>query len=120
MARDEAESNGFVIDGFPRKMPQALLCTTTIGSPSLVIFLDCPEEMMKERLLARAKMAARLDDGVEVTRKRFRAFEEDTRPVIGFYGEKGLLVRTDGGKDVESVWNELNAEVGKRLGVCWC
>ena len=44
-------------------------------------------------MLARAKKEGRHDDTPDVIRRRFDVYEEQTRPVIGYYEERSLLKR---------------------------
>ena len=84
-----AEDRGrFLIDGFPRKMDQALKFDETVipsilSSASilnysqvclstLVIYFSTTEQVMLDRLLERAKTSGREDDNVESIKKRFR------------------------------------------------
>lgn len=62
--REEARGfNGFVLDGYPRDLTQALLLSQShIRSPHVIIFLDCPDNVLGERLIARAIAAQRSDD----------------------------------------------------------
>lgn len=49
----------------------------------------------------------RKDDEESVVRHRLEVYEEQTAPLISFYGEKGVLKRVDGGKGVEEVFREI-------------
>jgi adenylate kinase family enzyme len=61
----------FLIDGFPRKMDQALKFERELCPPALVLFYTTTEEVMLERLLERGKTSGRDDDNVESIQKRF-------------------------------------------------
>lgn len=72
------EENGgkrFLIDGFPRNTNN-LSGWQQVAGESLdiggVLFYDCPEETMEERLLERGKTSGRTDDNIESIRKRFK------------------------------------------------
>jgi UMP-CMP kinase len=90
----------FLIDGFPRKMDQAIKFDETVGLRwifvrnipdttmplifqvcrcSFVLFYVCPENVLLERLLERGKTSGRSDDNEESIRKRFRAYDDMIR-----------------------------------------
>lgn len=75
LLRDEMQSErhrdaeGFVIDGCPRNMQQAVEFERTIGRCDHVINLEVPDEVLVSRILARAKVEGRLDDNPETVMK---------------------------------------------------
>lgn len=71
-------SNGFgrfLIDGFPRKMDQALKFDESVCKSSFVLFFSTSEEILLERLLERGKTSGREDDNKDSIVKRFRTFQ---------------------------------------------
>lgn len=52
---------------------------------NMVLAFDCPEETMRERLLARGQSSGRADDNEETIVKRFHTFLEQSKPVIDLY-----------------------------------
>ncbi|KAG0990135.1 hypothetical protein G6F27_014277 [Rhizopus arrhizus] len=83
----------FLIDGFPRKMDQAIKFEETVVASKLVLYFECPEQVMLERLLKRSESSGRADDNIESIKKRFRVFKETSFPVIEAY-EKQNKVKT--------------------------
>lgn len=61
----------FLIDGFPRKMDQAIKFDESVCASKAVLFFSATEEIMLERLLERAKTSGRDDDNKESIIKRF-------------------------------------------------
>ena len=53
---------------------------------------DCTEETLEKRLLKRSETSGRSDDNIDVIRKRFHTFKQDTMEVIKLYESKGKLV----------------------------
>ena len=96
---------GFVLDGFPRTANQAVELDRVLGRHTLdiVVDLDVPTEIVIERLVARA----REDDNHESIRRRLELYEQETKPLVDFYRERGLLVSVDGVGD--------EAEVQRRI-----
>ena len=78
-----------VLDGIPRNVNQAKILTSKL-KVHRVFHLDCPDKSkVHERLRRRALKENRLDDmSDEVIRRRQEVYENETRPVLDFYGEK--------------------------------
>jgi len=101
----------FLIDGFPRKMDQALKFDQEVCLSSVVIYFSTTEEVMLGRLLERGKTSGREDDNVESIMKRFRTYKSDTMPVIEHYGKLGKLAEVDSSGSVEEVHKLASAIV---------
>ena len=79
------EKNRFLIDGFPRNYENFEQWNKLMGEKvetPFLIFLDCSEEVMLQRLLKRGETSLRSDDNVESIKKRFVTYNQETRPVI--------------------------------------
>ncbi len=102
--------NGFILDGFPRTLPQAKSLDVELGQDGLdaVIVLEVPEEELVRRLLSRG----RADDTEEAVRNRLSVYEDDTAPLIEFYGDRGI-VRTVAGVGGIA---EITERILQRLG----
>ncbi|KAI9446854.1 UMP-CMP kinase [Lactarius indigo] len=83
----------FLVDGFPRKMDQALKFEEDVCMSSLVLFFTTNEETMLERLLERGKTSGRDDDNIESIKKRFATYKETTMPVIEHYEKSGKVAQ---------------------------
>jgi len=94
----------FLIDGFPRKMDQAIGFDEQVCLSSLVIYFKTTEEVMLSRLLERGKTSGREDDNVESIKKRFRTYETDTMPVIEHYSAQDKVAEVDSSGSVEVVY----------------
>lgn len=85
-----------LIDGFPRALDQAAEFNRIVGVDcDFVLFFDCPEEKLTERLLERGKTSGRADDNLESIQKRFVTFHEQSMPVISRYEKVGKVRRVD-------------------------
>lgn len=105
----------FLIDGFPRKMDQALLFDEVVCPASLVIHFTTTEDVMLERLLERGKTSGREDDNIDSIRKRFRTYYEQTMPVIEHYSNLGKLVEIDSTKSIDMLYGETSVIIRKLL-----
>ena len=80
------------------------------GTPSLmVIDLEVPESELMRRMLARK----RADDTEATIKNRIAVYHEQTRPLIEFYEEKGVLVRINGNQSIEEVFKEIDGVLSK-------
>lgn len=97
----------FLIDGFPRKMDQAIFFDESVCPSKCVIFLDCPEDVMRERLLNRGKTSGRADDNEESIVKRFRTFVETSMPVVDHFEREGRVIKVSAVGPVEEVYENV-------------
>jgi adenylate kinase len=102
-----AAANGYVLDGFPRSVGQAVearrLAEREDSAATAAVFLDAPEDELADRLLKRAETEGRSDDTAEVIRTRLRVFNEVTQPLLDFYADRGLLHVVDATQSVDDV-----------------
>ena len=106
---------GYILDGFPRTVPQALRAADIARRLDLTldaaIYLNVPESVLLQRLLARA----RPDDTAEVIKHRLEVFAETTRPLIDYYRQqRGILVEVEGDQAPEAVTAEIQARLADR------
>jgi adenylate kinase len=89
-------TGGYVLDGFPRTMPQALRAAELGAELALtanaVIYLTAPEEELVSRLLDRAQRDGRADDTLAVIRHRLEVFARETAPLVDYYRGRGILL----------------------------
>jgi UMP-CMP kinase len=114
--KDKDGKGKFLIDGFPRKMDQALKFEETVCPAKFVLFFDCPEKEMERRLLERGKTSGRTDDNAESIRKRFKVFEETSMPVVEYFDKQGRVVKVVATKKPDAVYHETRAKLEDRLG----
>jgi len=105
----------FLVDGFPRKMDQAIKFDEEVCMASMVLFFSTTEEVMLSRLLERGKTSGREDDNVESIKKRFTTYKETTMPVIKHYEALGKVAEIDSSASVEAVHKDAKAAVEKIL-----
>ncbi|KAJ3071274.1 hypothetical protein HDU98_005584 [Podochytrium sp. JEL0797] len=91
-----ANTPGFLIDGFPRAQDQATEFEKTICPATKVLFFNCPLDILEARLLERGKTSGRADDNIDTIRKRFKTFQEESLPVVGHFGNRVLKIESTG------------------------
>ncbi|MBT4651656.1 adenylate kinase [Candidatus Woesearchaeota archaeon] len=133
----EDTPNGFILDGFPRTIPQAE-ALSEFSEIDLVLNFKADKEVIMQRLTGRrtcsncaaifhvvnippkqegvcdkcgGKLVQRSDELPEVIEERLKVYEEQTAPLIGYYQEKGLLkevtVNEDFGKHKEEILDRI-------------
>ena len=104
---------GFILDGFPRTIPQAEGLQRILESQGKtglrVIDIAVPDEALRDRLLARK----RADDTAETITNRIRVYHEETAPLLSFYEERDMLTQVDGSQSIEAVFDEIDAALTK-------
>ncbi|KAJ3019364.1 UNVERIFIED_CONTAM: hypothetical protein HDU68_010683, partial [Siphonaria sp. JEL0065] len=100
-----SDSKGILIDGFPRAVDQAIEFERSVSSASFILNFYCPLPILEARLLERGKTSGRADDNLETIRKRFKTFEEESLPVLEYFGDRVFIV--DGGRDVDVIYDEV-------------
>jgi adenylate kinase len=111
-------ANGFILDGFPRTVPQAEALDALLKSKGLhldaAVELRVNESALLQRVEARvAQMmergeTVRVDDTPEVLSKRLASYRTSTEPLVHYYSEKRKLVTIDGMMTIEEVTLEIN------------
>ena len=128
--------NGYILDGFPRTVPQAEALDTfaTIDS---VIELDVADQVLVDRLSGRRvcvkcgatyhlsmlngetkcrscgeELIQRNDDKAETVLARLKVYHDQTAPLIGYYEKKNLLKKIDGAQGLENTTKAVLAALG--------
>ncbi|MDZ7822070.1 MAG: adenylate kinase [Candidatus Marinimicrobia bacterium] len=122
----ESKGQGYILDGFPRTVPQAEALLKMLEKQdvelTMALLIDVPEEELVRRLTSRwtcrecsatvsfpdgkpedakcpkcgGELYQREDDKEATILKRLNVYKENTAPLIGFFRERGLLERVDG------------------------
>ena len=134
--------NGFILDGFPRSIPQAEALDAMGIQMDVVLSLEVADEKIVERMSGRrvchcgasyhvaylppktegicdkcgAELYIRDDDAEATVRKRLDTFHAQTEPLKDYYGNKGILVTVEGREEVE----DTSAAVLEALAAVKC
>ena len=108
---------GFVLDGFPRTLPQAVTFDDLLHTEGLeldhVIELRADGEALLDRIMTRARearqegAAVRADDNHETLKVRLENYNEQTAPLVEYYKARRMLRSIDGLQPVDAVTAEL-------------
>lgn len=126
----ESLENGYILDGFPRTIPQAEVLKT-FSSIDYVIYIDVSQKTLVKRLSSRLMCTCgesynritkppkvdnkcdkckkdlyqREDEKPKVVNERLKVYKEKTKPLLKFY--KDVLVKVDGEPDIPLVFEEI-------------
>jgi adenylate kinase len=128
---------GFILDGFPRNHAQAEFFLESYDIDA-VILIDVPDTVVLERILRRrlcsrcgldynlihhrpavadvcdvcgGTLVARPDDNPEAIRERLKDYRTQTEPTLELFRRKGLVLKIDGTKPVDEVYQELRGHL---------
>jgi adenylate kinase len=105
--------NGCLLDGFPRTLPQAATLDELLERRAMsvdgVIELAVPRDELVRRMQARR----RADDDPAIFARRIVSFEEQTAPLLDYYGRQGKLASIDGLGTAEEIFERIKAAVDR-------
>jgi adenylate kinase len=106
----EDTMDGFVLDGFPRTLPQAEALDSILGDTdreiTVVLDFHLSEELAEQRLLKRALEQGREDDTPEIIHRRMETMRIPEE-LVEFYRARGLLVGIHAERSIEDVFAEV-------------
>ncbi|MEW5424478.1 adenylate kinase [Amorphus sp. 3PC139-8] len=108
-------AKGFILDGFPRTVPQAEALEALLETKSLqldaVVELVVDEDALLDRVKKRVAESGenvRSDDNAEALKKRLDVYRQQTAPLAEFYRQKGLLKQINGMAPIDEVATEID------------
>lgn len=109
---EKIKEQGIIFDGFPRKISQAKMLEKIASElnedVSKFFYLKVSPETALERISARAKLSQRSDDKDEnAIKNRLGVFEKESKELIKYYQEKGVLVEIDGELPISEVYQKI-------------
>lgn len=138
LAKDDCKG-GFILDGFPRTIPQAEALDAMGVKIDVVASLEVPDQSIVDRMSGRRvckacgatfhtifnpsakgedcaecgeKLFIRDDDKPEVVLNRLTTYHNETEPLKAYYSGKGILKSIDGTKSVEDTTALMKAALG--------
>lgn len=105
------KSKHIVFDGYPRRPLQIRLLQKMqkkFGRDVIMVFVDLPNRVAKERLINRARIENRLDDAdPKVVTNRIKVFNERAKEVTGYYRKEKRLIKIDGNQLIDKVAKDI-------------
>lgn len=113
-----ADSKGFLFDGFPRTIAQAEALDAFLNSKNqevtATIALEADDEILVQRLLERGKTSGRADDqDEEKIRNRYQEYNEKTAPLIEYYKGQGNFYAVNGIGSISEITERLSLIIDK-------
>ena len=110
---------GFILDGFPRTIPQAEALDDLLAKksqpPVVIASLELDEQELRRRIAGRRNEVSRSDDAEATVLSRFQVYQEKTRPLLDYYGDRVRPI--DGKGSVPQIFQRLmdllNAAAGR-------
>jgi adenylate kinase len=132
-------ANGFMLDGFPRTVPQAQALDAAMTKAGVgldaVVLIEAPDQLIVERTIGRrsdpetgaiyhlqfnpppadvvGRLVHRKDDTLEAVTTRLTKYHSETAPIVPFYDAKGLVRRVDGVGTLDEVFERIKRALGK-------
>lgn len=112
LLQENVDANGYIFDGFPRTVEQALaldVLMNELGTPiSGMISLKCDKQELINRLLTRGLTSGRPDDqDISIIENRIHQYIEKTLPLINYYSAQNKYYEIDGMGTVEEIAQRL-------------
>ena len=111
----EDTKKGFMLDGFPRSVPQAEALDAILKeqgrSLDLVINLAISDDEIRTRLASRAEIEGRADDAdPAIIQNRIDTYKNQSEPCLGFFNKTdGLVADIDGIGSIDEIFDRIKA-----------
>ena len=104
-------NRGFILDGFPRTIPQAETLKSMFAQHSIsldkAILLKVEDETIIGRLKKRAEIEGRSDDNKETVRNRLDVYKKQTKPIEDFYQAQSIATEIAGEDTIDNVFDSI-------------
>ncbi len=107
----EGASDAFLLDGFPRSVPQAEALDQMLDRLAAPLDVVIAIEVGRDELIARLLGRGRSDDTPETVENRLRVYVDQTEPLFDYYRERSLLRAVDGERGIDEVYGSVRAAV---------
>lgn len=112
--------NGFMLDGFPRTIPQAEALDEALNKANMgidaVISIEVKDEEILVRIENRQKIEGRKDDSVEVAKNRLEVYRNQTEPLKDYYSNANKLMEVDGLGKIDEVFDRIKTVLDSIIG----
>ncbi len=114
-----ADANGFILDGFPRTVEQAIALEKAFEERnnriSFLIDIQVETNELIERLIKRGETSGRADDNMETIKKRLDIYETKTAPVNDFYKQLGKYHAINGIGAIDEIFSRISVHIDAEI-----
>ena len=100
-----SQSNGFLIDGYPRQLDQAITFEKDVSPCTVILYFECSDDVMIKRLLSRGLTSGRVDDNEAAIKQRLAVFHAHTQPILDHFGPK--VVKLSAERDPNDIFKDV-------------
>jgi adenylate kinase len=115
---DKQHSNGIILDGFPRTIPQAIALKEIMNERgmeiSVLLDLQVDDDELIQRLLNRGKVSHRSDDNPKTIQSRLDVYHTLTAPLATYYISEGKYAPIKGFGTVEDIFRRIVTAIENR------
>jgi adenylate kinase len=109
-------ASGFILDGFPRTIPQAESLDTMLSQHDMsldkMILLDVGDDEIVNRLNKRAEIEGRSDDNEATVRNRLDVYKKQTSPIRDHYQKESIVTQINGEDTPDGVFDSILKAIG--------
>ncbi|HYM20865.1 MAG TPA: adenylate kinase [Candidatus Kapabacteria bacterium] len=117
LAADQKNGKGFLLDGFPRTVPQAQALDKLFSELKItnvrIVVLNAPEDELVARLVKRGQESGRSDDTAETIRHRLVVYHQQTKPVQDYYANNRKLDMVNGLGAIDEITERIHKSLSK-------
>ncbi len=107
---------GYILDGFPRNLTQAKALEKVLRGRGETLEGVLRLVVSEEQILQRIAGRGRSDDSPETMRRRLEVYQQETAPLIEYYGKKGKIKEVSGEGSITEVFDRLRSALAELLG----
>jgi len=118
IAEQTKNSNGIILDGFPRNVAQAealeKLMATLKKETTVLLDMNVDTQELITRLLKRGETSGRSDDNMDTIKKRLEIYHTKTAPVSDFYKNKNKYAAIDGMGTIDEIFGRISSVIDSK------
>lgn len=116
--KEDEASNGIILDGFPRTIPQAIALEKLLreynSGIEAVIGLEVDEPLLVERMIHRGEETGRADDNIETIKERLKVYHRRTAPLKEYYEKEGKYLPINGNGSIDEIFDHIKEALAKK------
>ena len=118
IAEQTKNSNGIILDGFPRNVAQAEaleeLMTKLKKEITVLLDMNVDNQELITRLLKRGETSGRCDDNMETIKKRLEVYQTKTAPVSDYYKNKNKYAAINGMGTIDEIFSRISGVIDSK------